>query len=120
MKNTASTGLAAIMGVPGCGLFPRFPEIDDLFIGNRLFQDILGRIPMAIFHFTEIPGMAFPAGEITPALIYGKVVFRTGEMNRGDEPIPFPIFFLEGSLARERMFSIYFDTAAARSQTLLL
>jgi hypothetical protein len=114
LKNTASTGPAAIMGMPRCGLFSRFPEIDDLFIGNRLFQDILGRIPTAIFHFTEIPGVTFPTGKITPGLIDGEIVFRTGEMNGGDEPVPFPISFLEGSLACECMFSIYFDTAAAR------
>ncbi len=52
-------------------------------------------------------------------MIDGEIVFRTGEMNRGDEPIPFPIFFLEGSLACECMFPIYFDAAAARSQALL-
>jgi hypothetical protein len=107
------------MGMPGCGLFSRFPEIDDLFIGNRLFQDVLGRIPTAIFHLTEIPGMTFPTGEITPRLINGEIVFRTREMNGSDEPIPFPIFFLEGSLACECMFSIYLDAAAARSQALL-
>ena len=52
-------------------------------------------------------------------MIDGEIVFRTGEMNRGDEPIPFPVFFLEGGLTRECMFPIYLDAAAARSQTLL-
>jgi len=81
------------MGMPGCGLFSRFPEVDDLFIGHGLFENILRRIPTAIFHFTEIPGVTFPTGEITPGLIDGEIVFRTGEMNGGDEPIAFPLFF---------------------------
>jgi hypothetical protein len=115
LENTASTAPATIMGMPGCGLFSRFPEIYDLFIGNRFFEDVLGRIPIAIFHFTEIPGVTFPTGEITPGLINGEIVFRPGKMNRGNEPIPFPIFSFQGSLARQCMFPIYLDPAAART-----
>jgi hypothetical protein len=119
LKNTASTASATIMGMPGCGLFSRFPETDDLLIGYRLFEDILGRIPTAILHLTEIPGVAFSTGEITPGLINGEIVFRPGEMNGGDEPIPLSIFSFQGSLACECMFSIYLDSAAAGSKTLL-
>ena len=119
MENAAAAAPAAIMCMPSCGFFSRFPEINDLFVGHRLLEDIVGRIPAPIFHLAEIPGMTFAAGEVAPGLIDGKIVLRPGEVNGCNEPIPFAVFPFQGGLACKRMLLSCFYPAASGYKTLL-
>jgi len=57
-----------------------FPCI--LFAG---LQNIGRGPPPAFGNLGEIPGVAFPTGEIAPGLIDGEIVFRPGKVNRRDQ-----------------------------------
>jgi hypothetical protein len=47
--------------------------------------------------------MTFFAGEITAGLVDGEIIFRTGEMNRGDQPEGAIIRSFEGGFTGRRL-----------------
>jgi hypothetical protein len=47
--------------------------------------------------------MTFSAGEVTTRLIDGEVIFRAGEMNRGDHPEEAIVCLFEGGFAGKRL-----------------
>jgi hypothetical protein len=87
----------------GSGPVSRLPNRHFLFIFFARLQDIRRRPPIALGNFCEIPGMTFSAGEGTTGLVDREVIFRTGEMNGGDEPEEAVVGFLESGLTGKRL-----------------
>lgn len=69
-----------------------------LFTG---LQGISGRPPISLGNLRKGPGMALPAGEITPRLVDGKIVFWAGEINSGNKPEEAIVGLLQGGFAGE-------------------
>jgi hypothetical protein len=63
--------------------------------------------------------MAFPAREVTPRLINGKVVFRTGQVNRRDAPERTIIGPFQSDFAGQGLALVNLDKAASLRITLL-
>jgi hypothetical protein len=106
--------------MPGGRPFPRLLKVHQLFVFHAFFQDVPRCIPDAILYFAEIPGVTFSAGKIAPGLIYGKIVFRSGEVNRGDQTVYIPIFIFKCRLTGRLILSIYLDQTASGRKTLFL
>jgi hypothetical protein len=105
--------------VPGRRPFSRLFQVHDRLVGHCFFQDISGRVPVALFDLAEIPGMTFAAGEIAARLINGEVVLRTREVNGSDEPVYPAFIMLQGRAACGQTLPVYLDQAASRLKTLL-
>jgi hypothetical protein len=45
-------------------------------ISKCCFEYVLRRVPGAVGHFAEMPGMALAAREVAPGLVDGKIIFR--------------------------------------------
>ena len=84
-----------------------------------MYKDILGGEPRTLFFLAKMPGMAFAASEIAPRLVEREIIFRPGEVNRGDEPLPGSVFMVQGCLAGQGRPTIGFNTAAPGFKSLL-
>jgi hypothetical protein len=87
----------------GCGPVSWLPNRHFFLIFFACLQNIRRRPPIALGNFCEIPRMTFSAGEGTAGLVDGEVVFRTREMNGGDQPEETVVGLFESRLAGERL-----------------
>ena len=101
MHHTRPATATRIVGMEGSSPVSRLSNRNFLFIFFARLQNIGRRPPIALGNFRETPGMTFSAGEVTTRLIDGEVIFRAGEMNRGDHPEEAIICLFEGGFASE-------------------
>jgi hypothetical protein len=76
IRDAAPATSACLLCMPGGYPFPWLLKVHQLFVFHAFFQDVLWCVPGPILYFTEIPGVTFSAGKITPGLIYGEIIFR--------------------------------------------
>jgi hypothetical protein len=107
------------MGMPRSCPFPWLPKVDRLFIGPTLFQDILWCVPCAVLNIAEIPRMAFSARKIAARLIDGEIIFRPGQVDGCDKPMPLAFLPLECILACQPAPVIDPHPAVSRMEALL-
>jgi hypothetical protein len=98
VEDAGAATAAGIVGMKSGGLAPRLIQIDLLIVFEALLEYFLGSVPLSFSLFAEIPGMALAAGEVAARLIYGKVIFRTGEMGGRDESLEMVILFPQSGL----------------------
>jgi hypothetical protein len=118
MRDAAPAASACLLRMPGGRLFPRLLKVHQPFVFHAFVQDIPRCVPGAILYFAEIPRVTFSAGKIASGLIYGKIVFRSGEVNGSDQSAYIPIFISKCRLTGRLILSIYFDQTASGRKVL--
>jgi len=93
--------MARFMGVPGSTAASRLHKGYLLLVVLSGLQDVLGAEPLTCCLFAEVPGVALPAGEVTPRLVNGEIIFRSRKVHAGNHPLPRTISETQSSLTAQ-------------------
>ncbi len=113
MHHTSPATSTRVGRMKSRGSVSRLTDRYFLFIFFARLQNVGRRPPIAFGDLCEIPGVTFPAGEITAGLVNGEIIFWTGEMDSGDQPQEAVVCLLEGSLAGKRFSLLDLDKAVS-------